>query len=144
MTNLKQTIENYLAYCVQQKKLNSKSVKAYRIDLEQLRLHTLSEDIPVKAELSAFIAHLHKSYLPRTVKRKIASFRAFFNYLEFEEIIIENPIKKIKMKFQLPQMLPRTIPLAVIENVLSLAYQELKETKTAYASRSLSDIESKS
>ena len=115
MTNLKQIIENYLAYCSQQKKLNAKSVKAYRIDLEQLRRHTLSENIPVKAELSAFITHLHGNCLPRTVKRKIASFRAFFNYLEFEEIITENPMKKIKTKFQLPQTLPRTIPLPVIE-----------------------------
>jgi len=133
MVNLKQTIENYLAYCTQHKKLNAKSVKAYRIDLEQLRRHTLSENIPGKTELSAFIAHLHENFLPRTVKRKIASFRAFFNYLEFEEIIGENPMKKIKTKFQLPQILPRTISLTVIENVLSVAYQELSRTKTAYA-----------
>jgi len=133
MANLEQTIENYLAYCTLQKKLNAKSIKAYKIDLEQLRRHTLPENIPGKAELSAFIAHLHKNYLPRTVKRKIASFRAFFNYLEFEEIITENPMKKIKTKFQLPQMLPRTIPLSIIENVLSVAYQELNQAKTAHA-----------
>jgi len=130
---MKQTIENYLAYCTQQKKLNAKSVKAYRIDLEQLRRHTESDDIPGKTELSAFIAHLHENYLPRTVKRKIASFRAFLNYLEFEEIISENPMKKIKTKFQLPQMLPRTISLPIIENVLRVAYQELNQTKTSYA-----------
>jgi len=132
MTTLKQTIENYLSYCVYQKKLSLKSIKAYTIDLEQLRQEITSEAIPVKAELSVFITHLHKTFLPRTVKRKIASIRAFFNYLEFEEILIENPMKKIKTKFQIPQTLPRTIPLAVIENVLCTAYQELKQAKTAY------------
>jgi len=133
MIKLKQTIENYLEYCEHQKKLSTKSIKAYKIDLEQLRQYTLSDDIPVKAELSAFITHLHKTYFPRTVQRKIASFRAFFNYLEFEEIHIENPLKKLKTKFQIPQMLPRTISLTVIESVLNVAYQELKQAKTAYA-----------
>jgi len=134
MIKLKQTMENYLEYCEHQKKLSIKSIKAYKIDLEQLRLHTLSDDIPVKADLSAFITHLHKNYLPRTVQRKIASFRAFFNYLEFEEILVENPLKKIKTKFQIPQILPRTIPLTIIESVLSVVYQELEQAKTAYAS----------
>jgi len=133
MTTLKQTIENYLTFCAYQKKLSAKSIKAYAIDLEQLRRHTTSETIPVKAELSAFITYLHKIYFPRTVKRKIASIRAFLNYLEFEEILIENPMKKIKTKFQIPQTLPRTIPLMLIENVLRAAYQELKQAKTIYA-----------
>ena len=109
MITLKQTIENYLTYCTHQKKLSTKSIKAYTIDLEQLRRHTASDAIPIKTELSAFITHLHKTCLPRTVKRKIASIRAFLNYLEFEEILIENPMKKIKTKFQIPQTLPRTI-----------------------------------
>jgi len=133
MTTLKQTIENYLTYCAHQKKLSAKSVKAYAIDLEQLRRHTASEAIPVKVELSAFITYLHKNYLPRTVKRKIASIRAFLNYLEFEEIIFENPMKKIKTKFQIPQMLPRTIPLTIIESILCAVYLELKQARTAYA-----------
>ena len=133
MTTLKKTIENYLSYCSYQKKLNAKTIKAYTIDLEQLSLHTASETIPAKIELTEFITYLHSVYLPRTVKRKIASVRAFLNYLEFEEIITENPMKKIKTKFQIPQTLPRTIPLSVIENILNAVYQELRQAKTAYA-----------
>jgi integrase/recombinase XerD len=133
MFKLKQAITDYMAYCKYQKKLNRKTIKAYMIDLEQLRQNIVSENTPAKAEISAYITHLHKSYLPRTVKRKIASTRAFFNYLEFEEILNENPMKKIKTKFQIPQLLPRTIPLTVIENVLRTAYKELKWAKTPYA-----------
>jgi integrase/recombinase XerD len=133
MTTLKEAIADYLAYCEYQKKLSAKSIKAYTIDLEQLRRHTASENIPVKMEISMYITHLHKTYSPLTVKRKIASIRAFLNYLEFEEIISENPMKKIKTKFQIPQILPRTIPLAVIENILRTAYQELKQAQTDYA-----------
>ena len=133
MNTLKQMIENYLMYCKGQKKLSLKSIKAYAIDLEQFRRYIATDELPVKANISAYIAHLHKTNMPRTVKRKIASIRAFFNYLEFEELITENPIKKIKTKFQEPQMLPRTISLKIIESILSVAYQELKQAQTAYA-----------
>ncbi|MDR0473990.1 MAG: hypothetical protein LBH43_10020 [Treponema sp.] len=40
MTHLKQAIDDYLAYCEHQKKLNAKSIKAYTIDLKQLVRHT--------------------------------------------------------------------------------------------------------
>ena len=133
MNQLKEMIENYLIYCEDQKKLSDKSIKAYSIDLEQFRQYITTDDIPVKADISTYIMYLHKTNKPRTVKRKIASIRVFLNYLEFEEFITENPMKKIKTKFQEPQILPRTISLTIIENILAVAYQELKQAKTAYA-----------
>jgi site-specific recombinase XerD len=133
MITLKEVIADYLAYCEYQKKLSAKSIKAYTIDLEQLRRHTASENIPAKPEISVYITYLHRIYSPRTVKRKIASIRAFLNYLEFEEIISENPMKKIKIKFHVPQVLPKTIPLTKIETILRTAYQELKQARTTYA-----------
>ncbi|MDR2942623.1 MAG: tyrosine-type recombinase/integrase [Treponema sp.] len=133
MTILKEAIADYLAHCEYQKKLSVKSIKAYTIDLKQLKQYAISENIPAKTEITAYIVHLHKTYSPRTAKRKIASIRAFLNYLEFEEIISENPIKKIKTKFQIPQVLPRTISLVTIENILRAAYQELKQAQTIYA-----------
>jgi len=133
MNTLKQMIHDYLMYCENHKKLSAKSTKAYAIDLEQFMRHITTDDIPVKADILTYIAHLHKTNKPRTVKRKIASIRAFMNYLEFEEFITENPMKKIKTKFQEPQTLPRTISLTIIESILAVAYQELKQAKTAYA-----------
>ena len=133
MNTLKQMIDDYLMYCEDQKKLNAKSTKAYTIDLEQFRRHITTNDIPVKADILTYIAYLHKAYKAKTVKRKIASIRAFLNYLEFEDIISTNPMKKIKTKFQEPQTLPRTIPLTIIQDILGVAYQELKLAQTAYA-----------
>lgn len=34
------------------------------------------------------------------MKRKLASVKAFYNYLEEEELIEENPFRKIKVKFK--------------------------------------------
>jgi len=114
MISLKQMTDSYLVYCKEHKKLSQKSTKAYAIDLEQFRRQIITETIPVKTDISAYITYLHKAYKPRTVKRKIASIRAFMNFLEFEEIITDNPMKKIKTKFQEPKVLPRTISLSVI------------------------------
>jgi integrase/recombinase XerD len=133
MIELKQAIMGYLAYSEYQKKLSAKTIKAYTIDLEQFRRYIESGTIPVKKEITAYIMYLHKVYSPRTVKRKIASIRAFFNHLEFEEILNENPMKKIRTKFQIPQPLPRTISLTVVEDILRLVYQELKQARTVYA-----------
>jgi len=126
-------IDDYLTYCEEQKKLSAKSTKAYAIDLEQFKQQVTTENIPAKTDISIYIVYLHKNYMPRTVKRKIASIRAFYNFLEFEEIICDNPIKKIKTKFQEPQVLPRTISLSAIENILDVVYQEMKQAQTAYA-----------
>jgi len=133
MLKIEFMINNYLSYCKEHKKLNVKSTKAYAIDLEQFRRQVLTENIPVKTDISVYIAYLHKIYKPRTVKRKIASVRAFLNYLEFEEIIEDNPMKKIKTKFQEPQELPKTISLQVIESIMAVVYQEMKQAQTAYA-----------
>lgn len=73
MNNLQNHIDNYLEYCSTQKRLDGKTLKAYRIDLRQF-----SEQISVTetAELTstvieAYVAKLHQQYAPKTVKRKI-------------------------------------------------------------------------
>lgn len=73
-------LSNYLAYCTAQKQLDSKTIKSYMIDLNQFLCFI--EDTDVK-ELSilileSYISSLHAHYKPKTVKRKIASTKAFF------------------------------------------------------------------
>jgi integrase/recombinase XerD len=86
-----------------------------------------------KANLSNYITLLHKTYKPKTIKRKIACLKAFFNNLEFDEIIKQNPFSKIKIKFQEPLILPKTIPLSVIQIILSTAYRGLNlNTNSTY------------
>jgi len=68
------------------------------------------------------------------VKRKVASLRAFFNHLEFEEILEVNPIRKIKTKFQEPKVLPKTLLLKTIERILAVAHHEKEIAKTKFVS----------
>ena len=132
--NMKQEIEKYLIYCKNQKKLSQKSIKAYSIDLEQYISYfgSTQEDALTKTGICSYISELHETYAPKTAKRKLASLRVFLNHLEFEEIINTNPLRKIKTKFQEPKILPRVIPLNLIEALLAIAHRESRKAKTGY------------
>lgn len=88
------TVEQYLEYCKFRKELDWNTLKAYRIDLKQF-FEYVREDIPDKAAVEAYITELHKKYKPKTIKRKIASVRTYYSYLEENEIIQSNPFRKI-------------------------------------------------
>ncbi len=143
MSNLEITMEAYLTFCQDQKRLDRKTMKAYRIDLKQFSEQIMvTEILEITPNiLENFITSLHQKYQPKTVKRKIASLKAFFHYLEFKEIIDKNPFNKIQIKFREPVILPKTIPLSTVENFLSIIYRERKQANTDYQKRNaLRDI----
>lgn len=142
MNNLQKRIKSYLEYCQYQKRLDSKTLKAYRIDLEQF---STNESLDVSAItpkiLEDFIAQLHQNYKPKTVKRKIASLKAFFRHLEYKELIDRNPFNNIHIKFRESIILPKTIPLRTVEILLSTIYKQCTAAKTDYQKRNaLRDI----
>lgn len=114
-------VENYLEYCKFRKELDDKTLKAYKIDLKQY-FAFVSNDNPQKEEIEKYITELHKKYKQKTVKRKIASIKAFYNYLEDEDLIDINPFRKIKVKFKETVVLPRIIPRVEIEQLLNYMY----------------------
>lgn len=130
-------ISDYLSFCQYNKRLDPKTVKAYKIDLSQFAA-ALSKDIIniiTPNTLKDYIACLHKTYKPKTVKRKIASLKAFTTYLEESEIIANNPFSKIHTKFREPVQLPKTIPLTTIERLLSSLYDSHHHAKSDYSRR---------
>lgn len=137
MTNLQTNIKNYLDYCQYQKRLDSKTLKAYRIDLNQFQSKIPSADIAeITPELlEHYIAELHRSYKPKTVKRKLASLKALFRYFEYKELLERNPFQKIQVKFREPVILPKTIPLPTVEQFLSAIYRQYKNAGTVYQQR---------
>lgn len=139
MENLQTNINNYLNYCQYQKRLDSKTLKAYRIDLKQFSLQIDTNDVTAITpdSLEKFIAALHLNYKPKTVKRKIASLKAFFRYLEYKDVIYVNPFSKMQIKFREPVILPKTIPLHTVETLLSTMYRRRALLKTSYQKRNL-------
>ena len=143
MDNTKAHIKNYLEYCKSQKCLNEKTLKAYQIDLRQFSEQNPNINITEITSniLEQYITKLHQQYKPKTVKRKIASVKALFHYLDYKEIISHNPFNKILIHFREPVILPKTIPLHIVETFLSTIYKQRENAKTPYQRRNaLRDI----
>ena len=124
---LQDKVQPYLEYCEFRKELDWNTLKAYRIDLHQY-FEYVKFDNPSKESIEAYITHLHKSYKQKTVKRKIASVRAFYMYLEETELIQDNPMRHIRTKFKEEQKLPRIIPRNEIEKLLNTMYKALRKS----------------
>lgn len=122
MQTLSSQIANYLEVCEYEKKLSPDTVKAYRIDLRQFSEFTkgiwASKDM-----LEQYIKHLNQHFAPRSVKRKLASVRAFYHEMELNEILTSNPFNKLHIHIRSPQQLPRVIPNQTIHDLLQSAYE---------------------
>lgn len=143
MSSLQTQIKQYLEYCQYQKRLDKKTLKAYRIDLIQFLAEISCADALeiTPALLENYIANLHQKYKPKTVKRKIASLKALFHYFEYRDIIDRNPFSKIQIRFREPVILPKTIPLRTVETFLSTIYQQHAAAETEYQrKKTLRDI----
>ena len=126
--NLKELILQYLLKCELQNNLDKKTLKAYRIDLEQFRNFTIGkDDFFTKESLNEYIYDLkYKEYAIKTIKRKIASLKAFFSYLNYEDIIELNPFYKIKLRIKEPFILPKVIPIKELSILFEYVSEEIK------------------
>lgn len=133
MNTIDEHIEIYLEYCRYRKRLDSKTLKAYRIDLKQYASYSnTSADCFSKDSLDSYLTILHKQYKPKTVKRKIASLKAFFHYLSYREILSENPFDKLDIRFREAKLLPKTIPFHSLQTFLATLYAQKDLARTDY------------
>lgn len=101
MNSLNEQITEYLTYCECRKHLNPKTLKAYRIDLKQYELFCSGLADPTsRITVDSFITQLHRQYKTKTIKRKIASLKAFFHHMEYREQLAENPFARLDIRFR--------------------------------------------
>ena len=133
MKNVFLYVQGFIEYCKFRKNLNSKTIKAYSTDLKQMSEYIQTLD---KTSICSYISYLHKTYKPKTCRRKIATLKAFVHYLLIEDIIDINPFDKIETAFREPILLPKTIPLNIIKNMLAIAYDNYRNSSTEYSQKS--------
>lgn len=136
MNALNNYIAEYIEYCEYRKRLDSRTLKAYKIDLMQFEdFCTDLSDCFAKSVVDDFITGLHKQYKPKTVKRKIASLKAFFHHMEYKELLNENPFAKLDIRFREAKLLPKTIPFHSIQTFLSTLYAQKEQAESEYQLR---------
>lgn len=126
-------VSDFVNYCKFRKTLNYKTVRAYETDLKQF--FNFSNGNLNKIEICQYISNLHKTFKPKTCKRKIATLKAFTHFLLLEDIIDNNPFNKIETTFREPTVLPKTIPLSIINCILKSAYSERKKANSSFAKK---------
>ena len=134
---LNNLFKEYLHFCTARKNLDFKTIKSYTIDLRQYSKFLCDTSLTWndKKTIEKYIEFMHSKYKPKSVKRKIASLKAFFHFLEIEEIVEINPFHKIQIKYKEPFLLPKTIPLKTIEKIMKFAYTERKNQTTHYGQK---------
>ena len=124
---LQEAIKLFESHCIYEKNLSAKTIKAYRIDLNQFLKYKNSEDISLemfdKLYLKDYIKYLFEKELKaKSIKRKVGTLKTLFNFLEFEELIELSPFKKMKLSIKLPKRLPITLDIKELRRFFKYMY----------------------
>jgi integrase/recombinase XerD len=128
VTTISEGIKGFVFHCRFEKNLSSSTLKAYEGDLKQFAVFLtdrgFAEDIAAvgKPLLRDFIQHLFTSLLAKSVKRKVATLKSLFRYLEGEEIVVISPFHNMDIRIREPRRLPRTVPLSTLRRLFKSLY----------------------
>jgi integrase/recombinase XerD len=142
MEFINRQFDDYLDYCRYRKRLNAKTLIAYRTDLKQFFAYVNTRnDLSDRDALKRYIVSLHETYKCASIKRKIASVRAYYNYLADEEVIEFNPMNTIRTKFREEQRLPKTMLFQTVQRLLNFVYKKYNDTSRPELLRDIIIIE---
>lgn len=140
MDEIQNFINDYLLHCKYEKNLSPLSLKAYSVDLKQF--YQFIKKFSVEKRISCIDKNILREYLKelftrnktKTIKRKVASLKAFLNHLEFEDVIEINPFRKVRVNLREGKQLPKVIDLYKIKKIFAYLYSE-KERLTDKSSK---------
>jgi len=139
MDSITNRIWKYLRYCKEQKHLSENTIRAYQIDMRQFinflevrQLEKKSVAAINKDILKEFVGLIQERYAPKSCRRKIACIKAFFNHMEYEDVIPVNPFRKIKVILKEEKTLPKTMKKQEITLQLRYVYELISKAKSEY------------
>ncbi len=140
MSTLQIAIKGFISHCKFEKNLSSKTIKAYQTDLDQFQKFLTKEkccleiDKITKNELRNYLETI-SVLKPKSIKRKIATIKAMFNYLEFDDVIITNPLRKMRIKIKESRQLPKALNIKEIGDIFKSVYKAntTPESKNCYS-----------
>lgn len=129
---LEEVIKDFKFHCKFERNLSNKTMEAYSIDLNQFKQFKDYKSLDInefdKHKLKDYVQSLYElDFKAKTIKRKVAVLKAFFTYLEFDEIILVSPFRKMRISIKEPTTLPKTMELKEIVKILKFLYK-IKES----------------
>jgi integrase/recombinase XerD len=125
--NLGEAVQSFIFHCQYEK-----TIGAYRIDFKQFESYlnggNYTQDVyTISKEIIKNYLQVLSHFKPKTVKRKVASLKAMFNFLEYEQDNFINPFGKIKIQIKEPLILPTVMTMNEVKKILSILYKEQKD-----------------
>lgn len=126
---IKEAISQFLFHCQYEKNLDEKTIKAYKTDLKQFESFvkrnekTNSLNKINRSTLKLYIKYI-SNFKPKTTKRKLASLKTMYAFIEFENESFTNPFHKIKIKIKEPTTLPTVMNIDDIKKIFQSLYGE--------------------
>lgn len=115
----------FLHHCNLERGLSELTLNAYKLDLNQFKKQ-LNEETCVasisKHTIRSYLSLLDSKYKPRSIKRKLATLKSFFTFLEHEEYIEASPFRKLRLRLNPAKPLPRTLSISSVTKLLQSAY----------------------
>lgn len=150
MEGIETCMASFLFYCQYERNLSDKTLKAYKIDLRQFK-EFLAKNLPVvridsidKEVVREYIKAVSQGNKPKTIKRKLATVKSLFNYLEFDGTILVNPFRKLRVSIKEGKILPKTIPRKSLGRLFGSVYNQLEaatEKNTLSLTRDIAILE---
>lgn len=109
----------YMDRCRDQRRLDDKTIKAYSCDIIQFMAWLDEGRLQFDREsMRSYVAHLNHKWAASTVRRKLASLKAWTNWLKRERLISASPFEDLEINVRMPLLLPRTIALQELRRIL--------------------------
>jgi integrase/recombinase XerD len=142
MDTINDAITEFLTHCRYEKNLSLKTLTAYSVDIQQLSNFLTAKKYSrelvqiTKQVLREFLESI-SALKPKSVKRKIATVKAMFNYLEFDDKISSNPLRKMRINIKEPKTLPKVLDIIEIGDIFKVAYKRYNiiQDRNTYAYR---------
>lgn len=129
--SLREAVERFLDYCYISKTLSHHTLRAYRIDLAHA-VKRLGETAQVgttsRESLRSYIGHMlrEEGFAEATVKRRVATLKQLFKWLEREELVEISPFHRLDVTVRLPHRLPRALSTEDMRKLLVRSNWEME------------------
>ena len=118
-------IEKYQDYLANEKQYSENTVISYITDINSLVNFLTNEDLgelvfTTNRIAKFYVAYLHNTYDPKSIRRKISSVKTLFDFLQENEIVRDNPFKNVvlpKVGKRLPKFIYEDEMIDFLNNI---------------------------
>jgi site-specific recombinase XerD len=131
LQEISDAVPRFLEHCRVVRHLSPNTLRAYSTDLADFMRHFKSPTA-VASTATQFIQEYVRSKFdeeqlcPSTVKRRIATLKLLFRWLQREGVVPENPFHRLDLSIRIPRRLPRALSASEMRRLLGHAKNSLE------------------